>query len=136
MEGNKIGITAGMDGAWQRRGSGHAYNSLTGYNYMLGGMTSLICGLQVFSKKCRVCAVARKNNTPPKEHRCPLNFDEDKSAKSTEGHGAVRHCVEIFKRTADKAQAWVHTLVTDDDASTRANVKWNLKDYYDKSLGK
>jgi hypothetical protein len=35
-----------------------------------------------------------------------------------------------------KAQAWVHTLVTDDDASTRANVKWNLKDYYDQKLGK
>ena len=103
---------------------------------MLGALTSLILGLQVFSKKCKVCAIARKNNTPAKNHRCPMNFDEQKSAKSMEGYGAVRHCIQLFKRTADKAQAWVHTLVTDDDASTRANVKWNLKDYYDHKLGK
>jgi hypothetical protein len=44
--------------------------------------------------------------------------------------------VELFNRTSEKAQAWVHTLVTDDDATTRANVRWNLKDYYDKVLGK
>jgi hypothetical protein len=84
----------------------------------------------------KVCSIASKYNTPSREHRCPLNFDEDKSAKSMEGYGAVRHCLELFNRTSEKAQAWAHTLVTDDDATTRANVRWNLKDYYDKVLGK
>ena len=65
-----------------------------------------------------------------------MNFDEEKSAKAMEGHGTVKHCVEQFNRTSEQAQAWVHTLVTDNDASTRANVKWNLKEYYDMTLGK
>jgi hypothetical protein len=48
LVGNKIVNTVGMDGAWQKRGSGHAYNSLTGHNYMLGAHTGLIVGLQAF----------------------------------------------------------------------------------------
>jgi hypothetical protein len=122
MEGNKCGITVGIDGTWQKRGSGHSYSSLTGHNYMIGALSRAIVGIQGFSKKCKVCYLARKNNTPPNRHQCSQNFDESKSTKSMEGYGAVRHCIELFRRTSEKAQAWIHTLIIDDDATTRANV--------------
>ena len=106
MIGDKFGITVGMHGAWQKRGSGHAYNSLTGHNFMVGGMSRLIVGLQVFSKKYKVCSVVQKKTMPPNRHRCPKNYPDENSAKSMEGYGAVRHCIELFQRTSEKAQAW------------------------------
>jgi hypothetical protein len=31
----KVGIIAGMDGAWQKRASGHSYSSRTGHNFCI-----------------------------------------------------------------------------------------------------
>ena len=65
MHGNKCSISVGMDGAWQKRRSGCVYNSQAGHNFMLGGLSKLILGLQVFSKKCKVCSIARKTIHQP-----------------------------------------------------------------------
>jgi hypothetical protein len=71
----------------------------------------------------------------PVEHRCPRNFPLDKSTKSMEGYGAVMHCVNIGSRVDDRVQAYVHTLVTNDDRTTRANVRWKKKEYFDAIFG-
>jgi hypothetical protein len=133
---DKVGIAVGMDVAWQKRASGHSYSSKTGHNFCIDWRTGKICGVVWFSKHCRLCEAAARNNRDPVEHRCPRNFPLDKSAKSMEGIGAVQHCTNIARRVGDKVQAYVHTLVTDDDSTTRANVQWSRAEWLDEMYGK
>uniref|UniRef100_K1P7T1 Mutator-like transposase domain-containing protein n=1 Tax=Magallana gigas TaxID=29159 RepID=K1P7T1_MAGGI len=48
-------LSASFDGAWQKRGNGRAYNSLTG-------------------KKCRICAAAKSKGNPHRVHQCCKNW--------------------------------------------------------------
>jgi hypothetical protein len=103
----RLGLTAAMDGAWQKRSSGHNYNSRTGHNFAVGGFSGLIMALVVFSKHCRMCEVAKRNNKEPKNHRCPKNFAMEKSAKSMEGIGSVEHCKTVFSRVGQSCRAYI-----------------------------
>jgi hypothetical protein len=80
--------------------------------------------------------VAEKRGTVPKEYRCPKNFPMEKSAKSMEGIGAVEHCKTIFKRSNDTARAYIRRIVTDDDSSTRSNLRWPISIALDKQYSK
>lgn len=59
-------LTASFDGAWQKRGTGHAYNSLTGHASLIGVKTKKCIGYSVKSKRCRICSSAQKKNCVPK----------------------------------------------------------------------
>ena len=128
VENGKVGLAVGMDGAWQKRTVGVGqYNSRTGHNLAVGGRTGKIVNAIVYSKHCRRCEYYEKHKVPVPEHRCSRNYDDKMSAKAMEPLAAVQHCVEISKRTGDGVQAYVATLITDDDSTTRANCKHSYK---------
>lgn len=123
--GNRIGITIGTDGAWHKRVIGKGtYNSLTGHNFAVGGLSKKILSAVVYSKMCTTCANAAKAGIEAPAHRCSKNFDDQKSSKSMEGAAAIQHCVNVGTQPTG---AYVHTLVTDDDSTVRANTKHSYK---------
>lgn len=125
-EGNKIGITLTSDGAWQKRVIGRSnFSSKTGHNFGVGAHSNKILSVQPYSQACRICEYAEKNGKAIRDHRCPRNFSTEQSSKSMEPAGGVQHCVDIFNSDAN---CYVRCLVTDDDATTRANVKHSLHD--------
>ena len=126
LEGGKFGITVSADGAWQKRSLGkHTMNSTTGHNFAVGGHSNKIVGMQCYSQHCRVCEYAEKKGEEPKEHRCARNYDINLSAKSMKAFGTVQHCIDLFNSSAN---IYMAGLVTDDDATTRANVQHSYHD--------
>ena len=126
FDNGKIGIPIASDGAWQKRSLGrHSMNSSTGHNYAVGGRSKKILNMVVYSQRCMQCYLADKNGKEPPPHRCGKNYEEALSAKAMEGKATVQHCIDIHSSSA--AQAYVHTLVTDDDSTVRANTKHSYK---------
>jgi hypothetical protein len=122
---NRVGLTIGTDGAWHKRVIGKGtYNSLTGHNFAVGGLSKKILSTVVYSKMCTTCTNAAKAGLQPAAHRCSKNFDDLKSSKAMEGAAAVQHCMNVG---AQPTGAYVHTLVTDDDSTVRANTKHSYK---------
>ena len=50
----KIGLTVSYDMGWNKRSSGHIYNSLSGHAFIIGAHTRRIIDCVVFSKKCDI----------------------------------------------------------------------------------
>uniref|UniRef100_A0A8W8P2F2 Exonuclease domain-containing protein n=1 Tax=Magallana gigas TaxID=29159 RepID=A0A8W8P2F2_MAGGI len=75
-------ITVSVDGAWQKRGSGRSYDSLTGHCSMIGSQTGKIVGYSVRNKFCRQCDNATERNQLPPPHNCKRNWTG--SSKSME----------------------------------------------------
>jgi len=59
----------------------------------------------------------------PKQHRCPKNFTG--SSKSMESSGAV----ELVSKAAKSTTHWVEAIVGDDDSTSRAVLRTDLKQY-------
>ncbi|XP_055999188.1 uncharacterized protein LOC125656742 [Ostrea edulis] len=112
-EGN---LSASFDGAWQKRGTGRAYNSLTGHASLFGEKTKKIIGYSVMAKKCRICAAAKIKAVPPRKHKCSVNWTG--SAKAMEPAMA---CQMLKIMTIFHFQ--VTTLIMDNDSTTLARVK-------------
>jgi len=124
----KIGLTVGMDGAWQKRSIGRgSYNSKTGHNFCVGGLTKKILSVVVYSKHCRTCEKAEGLQVEALEHRCPRNYDAGRSSKAMEPLAAVAHCKNLAASADPHLQCYVAQLVTDDDSTTRANTKHSFK---------
>jgi hypothetical protein len=124
---NRIGVSIGSDGARHKRSLGRGtYNSNTGHNFAVGGLSKKIISTVVYSKKCTTCSNAAKKgvDAAPPPHRCGKNFDIDSSSKSMEGEASVQHCINIGTQPTG---AYVYTLITDDDSTVRANTKHSYK---------
>uniref|UniRef100_A0A8W8LRA9 Mutator-like transposase domain-containing protein n=1 Tax=Magallana gigas TaxID=29159 RepID=A0A8W8LRA9_MAGGI len=52
-------LSASFDGAWQKRVTGRAYNSLTGHASLFGEKSKKIISFSVKGKECRICAAAK-----------------------------------------------------------------------------
>ncbi|XP_056017087.1 uncharacterized protein LOC125673339 [Ostrea edulis] len=109
-------LTAGFDGAWQKRRTGLVYNSFTGHASLIGEKTKKCIGVSVMSKRCRICESARKRSITPRKHNCCHNWSG--SAKSMEPAMACG----MFQDVIDQDQR-VQTLVMDNDSTTIARVK-------------
>ena len=122
---DRVGIAAGMDGAWQRRAIGlGGGNSKSGMNFCVGLESSKILNLVCYSKQCSTCSIANKKGLEAKAHRCPKNFNANESSKSMEPKASAKHKVDIETRSNG---VYIHTLLTDDDSTVRANTKWSYK---------
>ena len=125
MKSGRIGIPCMLDHAWQKQKIGtNGRNSLSGHNLCCGGNTKKVLNSIVYSKLCKTCTLYRKNNQPVPEHRCSQNFDPALSSKSMEAKAAIQHKIVID--TAPTG-AWMHTVLTDDDSTTRANLLHSYK---------
>ena len=58
----KIGLTVMFDMAWQKRGRGNRYDSISGHAIMIGALTKKVIGILVYAMKCKKCEQARKKS--------------------------------------------------------------------------
>ncbi|TGZ39745.1 Uncharacterized protein DBV15_10868 [Temnothorax longispinosus] len=82
-----VPLKASYDAGWQKRGTGHCYNSLTGHGSLIGYYSGLVLAYATRTKKCTMCEKGHE----PSDHDCRLNFD--RSAKAMEPDMAVSRCV-------------------------------------------
>lgn len=131
----KVGLSIGMDGAWQKRSIGKGlYNSKPGHNYGVGGHTKKILSIVAYSKHCYTCDRAIKSGVEPPIHRCAKNFDCDKSSKAMEPLAAVDHCKNLAGKNEDDLQCYISQLITDDDSTTRANTRHSYRAMADRDF--
>jgi hypothetical protein len=124
----RVGLTATMDGAWQKRSSGNNYNSRTGHNFAVGGFSGLIIALVVFSKHCRMCEVAKKKEQrATKEHRCPRTFPWRRVPSPWRELVLWSTARMSSVEPGAKCRAYIRQIVTDDDSTTRANLRHSIK---------
>ena len=82
-----VSLCASVDAAWQRRGSGRSYNSLSGHSSLIGEKTGKVLNYTTRKKSCRFCDTAERNGTKPREHDCRKNWQG--SSKSMEPNMAI-----------------------------------------------
>ena len=78
----RMAIACSMDGAWQKMGSGRAYDSTSGHNLGLGGYTKRILSYVVLCKKCAKCEAGAREGNGPKQHVCSINYTGKRKASS------------------------------------------------------
>jgi hypothetical protein len=153
--GGRVGIVGSMDQGWNKRSSGHTYDSLSGQNLLICCLTKLILGVVCLSK---VCAACKGNNepdvdevpdipdiededdededeeealkgarllVPARGHRCPKNFEG--SSKAMEPIAAAKLVDEAYR----SGRIYVKTVVGDDDSTTRAVLTTDWQTYRD-----
>jgi hypothetical protein len=119
-------IMASFDMAWQQRNSGSRYNSPSGHALLVGGVTRLPISYIIKSKICTFCKDWTKKHganveVPP--HTCRKNHDG--SLGSMESQSCLELAIDLF----DKKQCCLSVICIDDDASTKAMLKWTNLDY-------
>jgi len=125
--GNRVGIVCSGDAGWQGGGSRNIHNSISGHTLLVGGYTKLVLAFKFFSKLCQTCNTFEKkngtdlNDTAYPKHRCARNWSE--SSKAMEPRGIVECATLIW----DTGKAWMRVFVSDDDSSSRAALKHNIK---------
>jgi hypothetical protein len=118
-------IEASYDMAWQQKGSGHAYNSLSGHGVFIGQHSRKVIALVIKCKTCTVCNSWKKKH-PDIEclpHHCWKNHEGSSGSMESAG------CLELVVQCFDKFNVIVHRLCCDDDSSIRADCQWNNADY-------
>ncbi len=81
----KAKLTLMMDGGWDQRASGKAYNSASGHHVSVGGQTNKVCALVYYSKRCSKCEKGKQHSTD----LCANPDKYAKSSKAMEALGAV-----------------------------------------------
>ncbi|CAG2205332.1 unnamed protein product [Mytilus edulis] len=117
--GGDESITVCVDAGWQKRGSGRAYDSLTGHCSMIGSKSRKIIGYKWRSKTCRICEVASRKGKIPKIHQCRKNFGG--SAKAMEPDIVID-----LVREARLKGTNICTIVGDEDSTTIARIRSNV----------
>lgn len=70
------GIHASTDTCWQKKGSGRAYNSLSGVASLIGQKTGKVLHHTIRSGDCRVCNIANRKGEVPRKHKCSKNWTD------------------------------------------------------------
>lgn len=110
-----VHLKASYDAGWQKRGTGHCYNSLTGHASLIGYYSGLVFGYATRTKKCAMCEHGHEKS----DHDCRLNFD--RSAKAMEPDMAAELIARNELLTA--ANVTIDVLIADDDASSIAAIR-------------
>lgn len=113
-------IHASADMAWQKKGSGHLCNSKSGHAMFVGTVCRKPISWIVLSKECNKCYYGKAH--PPSE--CPKNFTG--SSKAMEPEGILR----MFTKMHKSNNVTISRIVTDDDSSIKAKMKWSNEDHY------
>jgi hypothetical protein len=114
-------LTLMMDGGWDQRASGKAYNSASRCHLSVGGRTNKVCALIYYSKWCSKC---EKGNPHP-NNLCGNPDNYAKLSRAMESLGAVETVLEIWNTCTN---AYVSTIVTDKDSTTRSKLSHSMAD--------
>ncbi|XP_069122588.1 uncharacterized protein [Argopecten irradians] len=109
-------LTVSVDGAWQKRGSGRSFDSLSGHCSMIGNETGKVVGYSVRSKFCKTCDEATRLQRKPAVHDCRMNWTGSSKAMERD------MVVEMLKSHED-AGVHIGTVVADDDTTTFNQIK-------------
>ncbi|XP_033758263.1 uncharacterized protein LOC117340609 [Pecten maximus] len=112
-------IQVSVDAGWQKRGSGKAYNSLSGHCSLIGKNTGKVTNYRVRSRSCRVCTSADSKDQSPSDHDCRKNWNG--SAKAMEQDMIVDMVSDCINR-GFKTQ----TIIADDDSTTIARLRQHV----------
>jgi hypothetical protein len=87
----KAKLTLMMDGSWDQRASGKAYNSASGRHVSVGARTNKVVALVYYSKRCSKCEKGKLHPV----NACSNPDKYAKSSKAMESIGAVETVLEI-----------------------------------------
>jgi hypothetical protein len=129
-------IACSFDMGWQQRASGVRYNSQSGHGLLVGGITRKPITVAIKSKHCNFCITWKRDNKDMVEaaeldgedlilpwHECTKNHDGSSGAMEP------RACLDMVVELYDKFHCITDSICCDDDASTRALVKWSNNDW-------
>lgn len=118
-------IKCSFDMGWQQKGSGHVFNSLSGHALFVGAETRKPISLGIKSRKCSHCDQKRKNLPcgPIEKHDCCKNHTGSSAAMEAQS------CLDQYVYLFDTKHVIIDTICLDDDASTRAILKWSNEDH-------
>ena len=117
-------LTCSADMGWQKRSSGRRYDSLSGHSFLVEASSRKPVAFTLRSKFCSICS--RHNNdtgTPVRAHTCTINHEG--SSGSMEPLAILDMVVSLY----DKHRVLVKTIITDDDSSIKAKLKWSNDDW-------
>jgi hypothetical protein len=117
----KAKLTLLMDGGWDQRVSGKAYNSASGRHVSVGGGTNKVCALVYYSKRCSKCEKGKPHSTD----LCANPDKHARSSKAMEALGAVEIVLDIWINCSN---AYVAAIVTNEDSSTRLKLSHLMAD--------
>jgi hypothetical protein len=117
----KAKLTLMVDGGWDQRASGKAYNSASGRHVSLGARTTKVVALVYYSKRCSKCEKGR----PHPVNLCANHDKYAKSSKAMESIGAVETVLKIWTNCDN---AYVSTIVTYEDSTTRSKLLHSMVD--------
>ena len=102
---------------WQKKGTGHTYDSNSGHSYFIGVRGGKVVQFLVYSKKCSICDVAIALGEEPQDHEdCPRNYRTG-SSKAMEASAALDLVKQFHALGID-----IESVVSDDDSTMRAHL--------------
>jgi hypothetical protein len=119
----EVGISVSTDMGWQVRSAGRTYASNSGHNLCIGCRSGKILDYVVLSKTCSTCVAAKAKDTIAKEHECVHNHNG--SSKSMEPLSTCDLATRLYRNeiAGTNTKIYVNELLTDDDSTTRSNMK-------------
>jgi len=119
-------ICCGGDMGWSQKGSGRTFNSNSGHALFIASQTRKPVAKHVCCKSCKKCKSWFRHHAQDEEvpqHECVTNFEGSSGSMEPEA------MLEMYKTLCDKYQTIVGTIVTDDDSSIKAKLKWSNQDH-------
>jgi hypothetical protein len=119
-------VDASYDMAWQQRSSGRKYNSPSGHAFLMGGLSRRPIALDIKCKICNFCTTWKKKHgeqSAVRIHACTINHTGTSKAMEPLG------CLSLVVDTYERHRVVVARICIDDDAATRAKLKWSNADY-------
>ena len=107
---------------WNKRSSGNRYDSNSGHAFIIGALSGKVICMRVYSKTCRICQYANKNQTIATAHECPKNYEG--ASKSMEVQSILEMTIELW----DDHNVCLAVICSDDDSTMKARIKHSFKE--------
>ena len=118
-------LVASADMAWQKRSSGRMYDSNSGWACLVEGKTRRPIAYAVRSKICAICKAHKDPTVAVRPHECMINHVG--SSGSMEPLAILDMVVDLYDNAMRRVV--ITQLVTDDDSSIKAKLKWSNADH-------
>ena len=117
-------VTCSADMGWQKRSSGRRYDSNSGHAFLVDSVTRRPIAMVLKSKICSIrCQHKPGSDVPVREHKCQINHVGSSGSMEP---AAIKDMVVWLH---DEKQVLVSKLITDDDSSIKAKLKWCNADW-------
>jgi len=115
-------LAMSTDMAWQKRSSGKRYDSLSGHALLCSTTLRKPVMKEILAKSCRICKVWHLKHPIDEaapDHKCTRNHEG--SSGSMEPIAVLKMVVRMYQ----EHNVVVSPIITDDDSSIKAKLKWS-----------